>query len=56
MASALDGFFVAQSNYDRQSIASEAQEQYAVSKTVDKHMNLYHEILSMDHTDVVNAD
>jgi glycosyltransferase involved in cell wall biosynthesis len=56
MASALDGFFVAQSNYARQSIASEAQEQYAVSKTVDKHMNLYHEILSMDHTDVVNAD
>ena len=56
MASALDAFFVAQSNYDRQSIAREAQEQYAVSKAVDKHVNLYHEILSMDLTDVVNAD
>lgn len=52
MASALDSFFADQSIYDRQSIAREAHEKYAVSKTVDKHVDLYDLLLSDDRADV----
>lgn len=52
MASALDSFFADQSNYDRQSIAREAHDKYAVSKTVDKHVDLYDVLLSDDRVDV----
>lgn len=51
MASALDAFFAEQSSYDPQSIAGEAHEKYAVGKTVDEHMDLYHAILSAEHAE-----
>jgi glycosyltransferase involved in cell wall biosynthesis len=50
MASALDVFFADQPSYERESITREANEKYAVSKTMDKHMDLYKLLLSNDRS------